>query len=420
MCTKRLLFVLLIVVLVLPALAITPFAGAQEGPKPEAVGLRPDAPPYALHGPYWVGTRDFVIEDPDRPLPSTVWYPALNPTGVEETHIYTDIIIKWDAGIPADITPTEMGHALQDAAPDMSGGPYPLAIVSPGYGDFRPEYAHLTEHLASYGFVVIVPDHIEFWTPDVPNLWKDTIERPRDIQHVIAYSETMNGADGTLPGLIDMQRIAVLGHSYGGYTALATGGARLDLDEYSARCNALPQDDPWRGWCDLLLTHDADMATLAGLDAVPQGLWPSWGDPRVKAIVSFAGDSYPFGESGLKEITIPLMAIGGTADTSTPPDWGIYPAYENVSSSQKALVVFENADHFIFTATCENEPWLVESGWSVFCLDSVWDKTRAHDLLHHFVTAFLLATLKGETEAAAALAPDAVSFPGITYEAQGF
>jgi hypothetical protein len=50
----------------------------------------------------------------------------------------------------------------------------------------------------------------------------------------------------------------------------------------------------------------------------------------------------------------------------------------------------------------------------------VWDIDRAHDLVNHFVIAFLLAELKGDAEAAAALAPDVVSFPGIAYEAQGF
>ena len=43
-------------------LLVTPLA-AQEA-TPEPVGLRPDAPTYALHGPYWVGTREFVIPDP--------------------------------------------------------------------------------------------------------------------------------------------------------------------------------------------------------------------------------------------------------------------------------------------------------------------------------------------------------------------
>ncbi len=62
---------------------------AQEA-TPAAVGLRPDAPTYAQHGPYWVGTREFVIEpDSERPLPTTVWYPALNPQGLPEATTYS-------------------------------------------------------------------------------------------------------------------------------------------------------------------------------------------------------------------------------------------------------------------------------------------------------------------------------------------
>jgi hypothetical protein len=48
-----------VVLVVVVALGLLPAAQAQEGPKPEAVGLCPDAPPYALHGPYWVGVREF-------------------------------------------------------------------------------------------------------------------------------------------------------------------------------------------------------------------------------------------------------------------------------------------------------------------------------------------------------------------------
>ena len=45
---------------------------------------------------------------------------------------------------------------------------------------------------------------------------------------------------------------------------------------------------------------------------------------------------------------------------------------------------------------------------------------RAHDLINHFVTAFLLAELKGDSEAAKALAPENVTFPGIQYETTQF
>jgi hypothetical protein len=87
------------------------------------------------------------------------------------------------------------------------------------------------------------------------------------------------------------------------------------------------------------------------------------------------------------------------------------------------LVTFENADHFIFAPSCANAPTSIELLGDYFyylCSDPVWELDRAHDLVNHFVVAFLLAELKGDAEAAAALAPDTVSFPGITYEAQGF
>jgi hypothetical protein len=54
------------------------------------------------------------------------------------------------------------------------------------------------------------------------------------------------------------------------------------------------------------------------------------------------------------------------------------------------------------------------------CAQPVWDRQRSHGLIHYLATVFLLATLKGDKDAAAALAPDQVQFAGITYQAQGF
>jgi predicted dienelactone hydrolase len=217
-----------------------------------------------------------------------------------------------------------------------------------------------------------------------------------------------------------MQRIAVLGHSYGGYTALAMGGARINFTELSARCAALPPDDIGQYMCAPLVDHGTDMAALAGLESPPEGLWPSWYDPRIKAIGSFAGDSYPFGFSGLTEITIPVLVMGGSYDMGTPLEWGSYPVYENASSAQKAMVVFDNADHSVFTASCSDTQWLVDTGWSMFCLEGVWNMDRIHDLTNHFTTAFLLTELYEDEDAATALAPENVQFPGVEYEAEGF
>lgn len=421
MGTRRGFVMLLIAVLVLPMLAITSFTGAQEGPP--QVGLHPFAEGYALHGPYWVGTTEFVIDpDSERPIPLWVWYPALNPDGAEEVVTY-EYQAKWVPG--PDFTPVVYGHALRDAAPDLSSGPYPVLVLSPGFGTNPASYANLLEHAASYGFVVLGPDHQEGVYLMEENIFRDlptsTVENPRDITRVLDYAEGLTASGGALEGLLDLEHVAVAGHSSGGHTALAAGGARLDLTAFNARCEAArAQGDPNAWLCDPLEPFEAEIAALAGLDSAPEGLWPSWGDPRVDAIIPMASDSYLFGEAGLAAITVPMLAMGGTADTGTPPEWGILPAFDYASSQQKALVLFENAEHGIFANSCASSPWLVDIGLGFQCADPIWDKLRANDLINHFMTAFLLATLKGDADATAALAPDAVAFPGITYQAQGF
>jgi predicted dienelactone hydrolase len=129
-----------------------------------------------------------------------------------------------------------------------------------------------------------------------------------------------------------------------------------------------------------------------------------------------AGDSYLFDKAGLSNITIPMMAMAGTADTGTPYEWGAKPAYDYASSEQKALVALVGAEHMIFSTPCENQPWLSDHPYyEYFCFDPVWDRDHALDLIHHFSTAFLLDTLKGDPAAHEALLPDAVQFPGIEY-----
>jgi predicted dienelactone hydrolase len=392
---------------------------AQDAAGPEPVGLRPDAPPYALHGPYWVGTQDRVI-DPDsaEPLEVTIWYPALNPEGLTEEVTYP-ATLKFD--VPDGTNGIVYGHALKDAALDMTGGPYPLVVFSPGFGAARTNYAHLTEHLASYGFVVIAPDHHEFFDPTWADIPKSTISRPQDVLKVIAFADVLAAAGGSMEGLINMDLIAVSGHSYGGYTALAAAAARFDIQGFNARCDAArAASDPNAWLCDTLVPFEDEMVSLAGLDSMPDGLWPAWADPRVDAIIPLAGDSYIFDQAGLAEITIPVMAMGGTLDTSTPYEWGADPTYEYISSDTKALVTFVNAEHMIFGSTCTDIPWAVELGVSFFCSDPVWDMQRTQDITHHLATAFLLDVLNGDAEAHTALAPAAVDFAGVTYQAEGY
>ncbi len=84
-------------------------------------------------------------------------------------------------------------------------------------------------------------------------------------------------------------------------------------------------------------------------------------------------------------------------------------------------MTFEGGEHTFMMGRTTDMPWLVNTPFYGYAnIDPVWDRERSLDLTNYFMTAFLLAELKGDAEAAAALAPEAVSFPGISYQAEGY
>jgi predicted dienelactone hydrolase len=424
-------FVLVIVALIIAALPLT--VVAQEGGKPDAVGLRPDAPPYALHGPYWVGTREFVIEpDSERPLPLTVWYPALNPDDKPEeiTYIYENF-----ATIEGF---TQPGHAIANAVPDTANGPYSLVIVSHGLAEYRYAHAYLAEHLASHGFVVMAIDHPSNtlayvadpklrradWSGFTEGLVTALIYRPADVQRQIDYAHLLTAQAGNLPGSIDIDHVAVVGHSFGGYTALVSAGAQVDLGPEKDWCVENAGDEAVttseRYWlhCQLMLPSESRLLRMRGLDLNPGEMWPPFDVTGVDAIVPI-GAGTRFSPESFGQVTVPVLLMVGTKEDGGDTYKDAVMTYGSVSSDRKGLVAFEDADYFFSLSRCV--PWFYEHQMTTACaVEPVWDIDRAHDLINHFTTAFLLAVLKNDADAAAALTPDAVSFPGITYEATEF
>ncbi len=419
MFVKRVFAVLLIVSLAIPALATSLPAAAQEGGPPQ-VGLRPDAPPYAVHGPYWVGTRDYLVPEGDSQFGVTAWYPALNPEGKPEeiTYYVSKEFLGW-LGIPEDSEFPITGHALAGAAPDLENGPYPLVVFSPGLSTWRQAGVYMLEHLASQGFVVISMEHRG---ENMEEFWQGAYYRPAETMLTVQYADQLTAEGGDLAGVINVDKLAVIGHSSGGWTALIGGGAQMNLGGCPVNPGE-PQGLVWFSDCIAFLPKQDEIAAMFGLDAAPDGSWPQQYDPRVDAVVSMNPDGDIWGAEyqGASSLTVPTMVFTSSQDTINIPEHGAYPIYEHLGSTTKSLVVFEGADHPLYADACEVEPWVVDT-FDLFwlCADPVWDKDRAHDLINHFVTAFLLATLKGDSDAAAALAPDAVSFPGITYETTGF
>jgi predicted dienelactone hydrolase len=372
-----------------------------------------DLAPFAEKGPHPVGVRSLTTND--LPIPMTMWYPALAQAS-SLTYSYAINMLGSDSSFALA---TYQGQASPGAMADLSDGPYPLVILSPGFAIGSASYAWLAEHLASHGLVVISPQPHESLDPGL--LWQSTIQRPQDVLTVFAYIDEQVEVDDEFERLIDKETVAVIGHSYGGYTALAAAGAQMDTSSLKAACEtARKTGDPLAFLCDALLPHLDDMADLAGLGALPTGLWPAWADPRVDAVVSMAGDAAMFGQAGLASVTAPVMALGGTADRDSPFMWGTYLTYEQTSSAHKIEIAFEEAEHLIFAGECSTVRRILNLVSTSFCFDPAWDRDRAHALIEHYTAAFLLAELRQDPEARAALASDVNVLPGLTYQAQGY
>jgi predicted dienelactone hydrolase len=125
---------------------------------------------------------------------------------------------------------------VRDDAEPALGGPFPLVIFSHGSGG-QPNYAvYLTEHLASWGYVVAAPSHPGNTSDDCIVCGIDVIlrsagQRLDDVPFVLdAMLALRDDASSILGGMIDGDRTGVVGHSFGGWTAIFMApGERFDV-----------------------------------------------------------------------------------------------------------------------------------------------------------------------------------------------
>jgi predicted dienelactone hydrolase len=217
-----------------------------------------------------------------------------------------------------------------------------------------------------------------------------------------------------------MEHICVVGYSYGGYTALASAGAQIDFTPMHSWCKQNADDKVVSAGVGYFIQCVADapaeekIKAELGVKVGTGELWPAFDVKGVDAIVPLAPFGIIFTSGGAKSITVPTLLMAGSGDSLLPIDFNAAAVYKDLSSKYKSLVVFDRAGHGIFANKADD--YLMKHGWYEFTSDLVWDMDRAHDLINHFTTAFLLDVLKGDKDAHKALLPDAVKFPGIEYQ----
>jgi predicted dienelactone hydrolase len=260
---------------VLAALAFTwtaASAAAQSTAAPQAEAGTPETLPDPRQlGPYPVGVTTLAIVDPTRLDEATkgprtllleVWYPATDETRDLEPNKLSDFLLRGAhpglnvavrMAFGADATtldPSFMNYAVRDAR--VRDGKFPLIVFSHGNGGLRNQNSFWCDHMASHGYVVAAPDHtgnsrvtvvegrLVLYNPNGTDA--SAHHRPRDLSFVIDRMAAMNrGEDSRFAGRLDMERIGVAGHSFGGYTAAAVINMDPRVDAIIPMTPVLPE-----------------------------------------------------------------------------------------------------------------------------------------------------------------------------------
>lgn len=325
-------------------------------------------------GPFPVGVTTIQVVDPERTdamthahrmLLTEIWYPAVDNTAdarrnslkdffpgrIQEYSLIMKIAFHVDLGT---VIKTFQSKAFRDIA--VRAGKWPLVLFSHGNGGMRFQDVFWCEHIASHGYIVVAPDHtgnslitglIGDLTPFNDSQYgrrQAALDRPKDISFLIDCMERFNrGADSRFCGKIDMDHIAVAGHSFGGYTA----------------------------------TMVADQ------------------DARVDAIIPMAGVN-----KSRSRYDCPVMLLMAGEDDTIGQDGNTrIRRYYQESTGEKYLLNFINAGHYSFTEMYQFNPQFgdgcgtgkrITNGKPVTYIS----KDKAERLINGYTTAFLNVQLK--------------------------
>ncbi|MEO0536438.1 MAG: alpha/beta hydrolase [Cyanobacteria bacterium P01_A01_bin.123] len=233
-------------------------------------------------------------------------------------------------------------------------GPIPVMVLSHGYGDTRtnPDAVLAARTLAENGFVVAVPEHIGSNKAYQDDLVRglthesfdvmDFVNRPLDIRFLLDTLEQLNGTE--FQGRLQLDRVGLIGHSFGGYTALATAGATVDIDRLQQQCDLDADIAPDKVNIGLLLQCRV-LELVESPAAIQQLTDGSLADERVGLVIALSPVSNLFGEGGMEPVQTPVVIVGGASDIATPIALEQLVAFRGLVTPEKYLYLGENLSH---------------------------------------------------------------------------
>lgn len=183
--------------------------------------------PCAAHarlGPHPVGVRTTQIGSATVEL----FYPAARAGTAYDAYDLRDWMPPEDQDkIPDGIAPLFEFPAYRDVAPAADA--FPVVLFSHGFGGYRLQSSVLVSTIASWGYVVVAPEHPERDLTAVLN----ANGVPMDDFSAATLIEVLDALEAD-PGIVapslDLAHVAVAGHSAGGFAAVRVGDdPRLSL-----------------------------------------------------------------------------------------------------------------------------------------------------------------------------------------------
>ena len=257
--------------------------------------------------------------------------------------------------------PTRLGPYTLDVAMDapVAAGTYPLVLVSHGTGGSHLAYRDLAAHLARAGFVVALVEHPGNSRNDNSRADTDAnlAARPRHLRRAADHLY----ADAALGPHLAADAVAIVGHSMGGYTALAAAGGRPTA-------------------------FAREMADGRAREV------PVAPDDRVRALVLLAPATPWFMAPGaLADVRVPILMLTAEHDPHTPEGHAEIVRRGLPPDTPLEHRVVPNAGHFSFLS-----PFPAAMTHAAFAPSQDppgFDRARFHDAMHAEVTAFLRRTL---------------------------
>ncbi len=297
-----------------------------------------------------------------------LWYPARDHDDCDEAadsapgfggcHAPAAVYTSRLNGVPllstwSPLSWTIAGDAFEDARAAVGDERFPVIVFSHGSGVNAIDYAYTLEALASYGYVVAAPDHVNNTQDDAridvvnkagqaaiscfdglpspcshASVADNMIDRYFDVEAVLKALPTWFGHR------VDMDRIGIMGHSRGTVTALSLAGGSSGIH----RIDSIPA--PILSWGQQL--HDPTLELPA--------------DSRVKAVMGMAigVPSIAFA-ANVPDVTVPVLLVGGTLDVTSPlavSQLAIQLVAHGDPNADKQLVRVPDAVHRHFESAC--------------------------------------------------------------------